>query len=402
MIKKLRRRFVLVSTAAIFVVMALLVAGINLTSVLRSERSASEMLEMLSSSGGFPAQEPGGPRKPSGSDPEERFRTRWFSVGLTAEGEVYSSDTLHIAAIDTATAVEYARRAVSAGGSGYISSYKYLVVPTASGSLAVFLDRADAIRGSRELFGVSLAIALCALAATAGILRLLSGRAVRPFAESYEKQKRFISDAGHEIKTPLSIISANADVLEQNSGESEWTQSIKNQTRRLSALVKSLLTLSRLDEGQCPRMLPLSLSDAVREELEPFVMLAELSGRTLVTDIADGVSLEGNGETLRRMVSVMADNAVKYSPEGAQITAKLYRSGKNAVFTVWNPCENPPEGRLDRLFDRFYRDDASRARETGGYGLGLSIAKAAVTAHRGKISAARENGGIRFTAVLPA
>lgn len=227
-------------------------------------------------------------------------------------------------------------------------------------------------------------------------------KAIRPVIESMEKQKQFITDAGHELKTPIAIISANTEVIEMCSGESEWTESIHHQTERLTSLVTQLLTLAKMDEGGGQLELKeWNASETIIEAVQSFEAPAVTKQITLQTDIAKELRMEGDAARIHQLVSLLVDNAVKYTPEGGKIHIFWRKNGKKAEFSVQNTCDTLPEGDLNRLFDRFYRADVSRARESGGYGIGLSVAAAIVKAHKGKITAEWTRDGIYFKAVFP-
>lgn len=227
-------------------------------------------------------------------------------------------------------------------------------------------------------------------------------KAIRPVIESMEKQKQFITDAGHELKTPIAIISANTEVIEMCSGESEWTESIHHQTERLTSLVTQLLTLAKMDEGGGQLELKeWNASETIIEAVQSFEAPAVTKQITLQTDIAKELRMEGDAARIHQLVSLLVDNAVKYTPEGGKIRIFWRKNGKKAEFSVQNTCDTLPEGDLNRLFDRFYRADVSRARESGGYGIGLSVAAAIVKAHKGKITAEWTRDGIYFKAVFP-
>ncbi|MDD3174520.1 MAG: HAMP domain-containing sensor histidine kinase, partial [Herbinix sp.] len=215
-------------------------------------------------------------------------------------------------------------------------------------------------------------------------------------------QKLFITDAGHEIKTPLAIISANADVLELIGGESEWITSIRNQTVRLDKLVKNLLTLSKLEEdNKKVSFTEFDLSETVARTASPFTTVAETKSKKLFMDIAQGKRLVGDESSIEQLVSTLVDNALKYSDEEGTIKITLSSYKKGIKLEVYNTTEEIDTENLDKLFDRFYRSDSSRSSETGGYGIGLSIAKSIVEAHHGKISVKSEDGrSICFTVLL--
>ena len=253
-----------------------------------------------------------------------------------------------------------------------------------------------------KLLGQSLLIGALALIAMFILVYIFSGQAVAPVVESLDKQKRFITDAGHELKTPLAVISANVDVLELESGKSEWTSSIKNQTKRMNDLVKNLLTLSRMDEEVINVVYTdTDISNVIKETASSFEAIATSKGKNYRMDIEEGIHITGDKNALTQLTSLLIDNAMKYSSEKGIINVSLSKN-KNIVFEVSNTCDFIPEGNLDRLFDRFYRADSSRSRDTGGYGIGLSVARAIASSHGGTIEAKRDGDKvIRFIVTLP-
>lgn len=230
----------------------------------------------------------------------------------------------------------------------------------------------------------------------------LSKRAIRPIAVNMEKQKQFVTDAGHEIKTPLAIILANTDAMELHNGESKWSRNIRTQTERLSGLMKNLLTLSRMDEGNVmTAMTELDISGLVREAADTFKEPAALKHIQIITSIKGDLKLHANREQMVQLVSVLLDNAVKYSPENDSIELVLDGSQREIVLKCRNACHALPEVPADRLFDRFYRGDTARTQKSGGYGIGLSVARAIVEAHKGTIKAVYEKEDhITFTVVI--
>ncbi|MGN1082748.1 MAG: sensor histidine kinase, partial [Candidatus Avispirillum sp.] len=223
-------------------------------------------------------------------------------------------------------------------------------------------------------------------------------------AESYEKQKRFITDAGHEIKTPLTVIAANADILEMEQGENECLADIKQQTERLRGLTEDLVTLARMEEaGEGLPKIEFPLSEVVSETVRPFGAIARQQNKELTCDICPMITLKGNDKVIRRLISVLTDNALKYSPEGSTVRISLEKQNRTARLTVFNETENEiKNGDIAHVFDRFWRADGSRNSETGGHGIGLSIAKNAVSAHNGKINASTRDGhSFQIEVLLP-
>lgn len=217
-----------------------------------------------------------------------------------------------------------------------------------------------------------------------------SGRIVRPLAESYEKQKRFITDAGHEIKTPLTVLQADADILEMELGSNEWLTDMRGQLKHLSALTNDLVSLARMEEGETSlHLLETPVSDVISEAAESFRSLAQAQGKTLAVFVEPMLSMATDEKSIRQLVGILLDNALKYSPEGSEIALNFSKQSRQLKLTVTNASSAPlPKGNPDVLFERFYRVDSSRNSQTGGHGIGLSIAKAIVTAHGGRIHAA--------------
>ena len=337
---------------------------------------------------------------------EMPYESRFFTVTVNESGDVLSVDTGKIAAVDMDDAVDYAQQALESGKErGFLGDYRWRKADTENGTLLIFLDCGRSLDTFRSFLLTSVAVSLLGLLAVFLLILAFSGRVVRPVAESYEKQKRFITDAGHEIKTPLAIIEADADVLEMEmEGESEWLSDIRLQTRRLADLTNDLVYLSRMEERRSDaQMVDFPLSDAVQETAQSFQSRAMQKRQTFTGEIAQNLTLHGDEKAIRQLVSILLDNAVKYAPEEGVIRLKLERQGKNAVLSVWNTTAGRiPRESMPKLFDRFYRTDPSRSSETGGHGIGLSIAKAVVGAHRGKITAETEDEqSLRVTAVLP-
>ena len=270
--------------------------------------------------------------------------------------------------------------------------------------MLLFLSVEKELSSTRSFLLYSIVISVVGILAVFLLIVLLSRRFVRPVAESYAKQKRFITDAGHELKTPLTIINADADVLETELMErSEWLDDIRMQTQRLSALTNDLIYLSRMEEDVPIQPIVFPLSDVVTEMAQSFAAILKVQNKTFAVDVQPNLSMQGDEKAIRKLVSVLLDNAQKYSPEGGTVRVSLRRDGKLLRLCVYNTAEAIEKGNADRLFDRFYRTDASRNSETGGFGLGLSVAKAVTEAHKGRIHAVSEDGAsLLVEAVFPA
>ena len=215
----------------------------------------------------------------------------------------------------------------------------------------------------------------------------MSGWIIRPVEHAFERQKRFIADASHELKTPLTIINANAEVLSSSPEPDKWIANILEQTQRMNVLIRDLLNLAKLD-STIPRehFTQFNLSSAVSASSLFFESCAFESHKNFQMDIEENLLLFGNESAIRQLVSILLDNAFKYSGEGETIKISLSRKGEKKILTVYNTGSGISQEDQKHIFERFYRSDSSRSRESGGYGLGLSIAKAIVENHKGSIS----------------
>lgn len=343
-----------------------------------------------------------------GIDKETPFETRYFSVLLYANGNVSTIDTGKIASISTSEAGDYATSLYGKGKTkGFIDQYKYLSISTTNTNgdnmvLYVFINCSKELMTIRTYALASIGISIIGLLVVFVLVCFFSKTVTKPMAESYEKQKRFITDASHEIKTPLTIIDANTEVLEMMEGENEWTVSIRKQIARLTALTEKLVFLSRMDEDSTRlEMLEFNISDAILDTAMPFETVAESKGKTLDISVAPDINYTGSETNIRQMVSLLLDNAIKYSSENGSIRLNFSANGKLKTLSVWNTVDEIETGKLDYLFERFYRIDKSRNSKTGGFGIGLSVVQAIVQAHNGKVSAKSEDGkSIEFTISL--
>ena len=406
MIKRLRRKFIVITMCSILAVLGGIIGGINLANYISINQRADEKLTLLMENRGrFPRQgeEPEKKPLPPGMSPEAPFETRYFTVTINREDGAVSADVGRIAAVSSQTAERYAAALHEKGKTeGFKEYYKYRAVESEEDIMYVFLDCERELSTFYSFLILSILISLSGLLLVFVLVFVFSRMAVGPVAESYEKQKRFITDASHEIKTPLTIIDANTEVLELENGENEWTDGIKSQVRRLNSLTEKLVFLSRMDEEQTElKMREISISEAVLEIVQSFEAVAEMKGKALYAEASPNLFCYGDETMLQRMLSLLLDNAVKYSGENGVIRLTLRKTEKHIELVLWNTVPEIRQGNLDILFERFYRLDSSRNSETGGYGIGLSAAKAIVTAHKGKIHAKSVDGkSIEFQIVL--
>ena len=281
--------------------------------------------------------------------------------------------------------------------------YSFVSDEANDGRLLIVLDaRLEFLSAYRMLRATVLVAALACVVLSLGAYWLIR-RMLRPVQESMDRQKQFVWDASHEFKTPLAVISANAEVLSRELGPNEYLGYIQSEVRRTDNLVQGLLTLARMDKGTVAAELKrFDLSEALMEVALPFESTVFEGGRTLETEIPDGIHIKGDRAMLQQLAVILLSNALKSSDAGGLIRLTLAQKGHGATITVYNTGSGIAPENLEKIFDRFYREDLSHSNEVAGNGLGLSIARTIVQAHNGRIYAESEYGkNATFTATLP-
>ena len=412
MIYRLQRKFILICTVSVLTVIALVFGVILVLNISSMNRNMDMLADRVSEGGGrFPSSfnemmphDKKPPRNEQNFDfitPETPFSTRHFTVFFDKKGMVDQTFTDSIYAIDENTAIEYAEKVMDDGEErGWISSYRYKVFSTEMGYGVVFVDGSMSRSSLMQSMTIAGFVLLGCAALVLILIFLLSKKAVKPIAESYEKQKQFVTDANHELKTPLTLILANLDIAEAELGKNEWLDDIRSEGHRMTELVNQLVALSRIDEeGQPMNMTVVSFGELVADTVSEFEPLAKDRGKMLATSVDKAITYLGDEALLHRLVGILMDNAIKYCDQDGRISVTL-RRGRRVVLTVENTYSAVGEIELHRLFDRFYRADKAR-KFTGGYGVGLSMAKAIVEKHRGEITAYKKDSThIGFKVVL--
>lgn len=407
MIKTLQRKFIVTAMIAVSVLLLALLGAINVFSAVSSAADSQRLLGQLASFEDFgPAirpelrenQEKGVFRR--SPDENDRMSALTFSVRFDGEDQLRSLSLDRIATVDETQAEALGRQALESGRTeGRLENYRYRIVqPAPDSRTVVFLDVSGQQRSLLRLAVLSLLGGVLAWLAMLLLVSLLSRRAIRPIAENMQRQRQFVTDAGHELKTPLAIILANTEALELRQGESKYSRNIREQVQRLSGLTQNLLTLARADEAAALQLEELDLSALAEEALRPFAEPAELRSLTLKAELSPGVRVKADRRQLAQLLSILLDNAVKYTPEGGEISLRLRREGR-AVLELANTVDDssiPPE----RFFDRFFRADSARTQKSGGCGIGLSAARAIAEAHRGSLTAAYREGLLVFTLTI--
>ena len=327
--------------------------------------------------------------------PGGEFST-FYGVAIDSEENVLSISHEGKAMFSDAELRKMAKEVLKNGkASGKLGSLSYLVSERESYTLVAFMDNQVSEGGLRNLLRYILLIGGMALLFLFALSLYLSGQIIKPLKENDEKQKRFISDAGHELKTPIAVIATNAELLSREIGEKEWLSNILYENRRMGDLVKQLLTLSRVENAEVS-MEEVNLSRIVTGESLAMESIAFEKGKILQTEIEENIQMMGNASQLTQLCSILLDNAISYST-GEKIDVRLMREGQEIVFFVENEGEAIPEEKRKVLFDRFYRMDEARNTDGKHYGLGLSIAKAVAEKHKGRIRVSCKEGKVRFS-----
>ncbi len=416
MIKTLRIRFVVTTMVLVLIILTVLIGFINVINFKRTTDNADDILEILSYNDGVFAPDfkpipdkdeessssidgPGdgengeesvedeGEPKPEPTPDhisiETPFETRYFSVRFSESGAI--ADTTHIATFSESEAIQIASSVLNDGVShGYYESYRFLV--DESKSLVIFIDWTRQIELARDFRIASILSAIGGAMVIFVIALLLSAKAVSPIAEAYERQRRFIADASHELKTPLTIISANNELIEITEGENEYTASINKQVARMTNMVKNLSSLASMDEAtRKARQSTFSLSDVCSELCDTFYPVLRRDGRKFDISIENEIEFTGDETLIRLLISTLLENAGKYAISYTSLD--LCTVGKRWQLTLSNDATGVEEGNLTRCFERFYRSDEARASSVEGSGIGLCVAEEIVVLHGGEISA---------------
>ncbi|MBQ9750624.1 MAG: HAMP domain-containing histidine kinase [Clostridia bacterium] len=412
MIYRLQKRFILICTASVLTVIVLVFGVILALNISSMNRNIDMLADRVSEGGGrFPGSfeekpqpDKMPPRNEQGFEfitPETPFSTRHFTVFFDKHGNVARTNTESIYSISEETAIDYAKSALGdKDRRGWIASYRYKVFATDMGYGVVFVDGSMSRSSLMQSMTIAGFVLLGCATLVLILIFLLSKKAVKPIAESYEKQKQFITDANHELKTPLTLILANIDIAEAELGQNEWLNDIRSEGHRMAELVNQLVALSRMDEeGRQLNITDVAFGELVADTVSEFEPLAKERGKALTSNIEKGISYCGDEALLHRLVGILMDNAIKYCDHGGDITVNLHR-GRRIILTVENTYASVGELELNRLFDRFYRADKAR-KFTGGFGVGLSMAKAIAEKHKGEITAYKKDSThIGFKVVL--
>lgn len=407
MIRKLKIKFIVLSMTALLGLLTVIVSGMNIISYNSVIEETDQVLSLLSKNKGrFPEPEQKEePPVPKHMSPEVPYDSRYFWVLLDDSGNIIQAETSKIKSVSTSDAIEFANTITeNRKKRGFIDIYRYDCFDENGSTRITFLECRRELTNFRNFLSASIIMAASGYIIFFFVILFFSGRIIKPVSESYDKQKRFITDAGHEIKTPLTIINANADLLEMEYGENECIDDILDQTKRLTNLTNDLVYLARMEESEGSAVSEdVNLSELLSKAARLFKAPALTKKTDMFINIQPDIIIKGESRAVERLVNILIDNALKYSPCESIVSIDCRRENRYVNLHIVNSSVAPiNKDELLHVFDRFYRTDTSRSSETGGHGIGLSAAKAIVAAHKGKIEAWTPDGNaFHITVLLP-
>lgn len=408
MFKKSKRKII----GALLAVLVILLFGtmcvIYLASYAEMTRENRSLLEQyvsdytLEEKTGKPA-----PGRPEGAPDRRPFNpprlelSTFYSVAVSKNGQILKVDTADVSTIEEESLTQLAADIIERGKkSGVERHLIYQAEDKGSYILVAFLDNTVMVENVETLISYTLIFGAAALVLLFFLARYLADRIVAPLEESYKRQKQFVSDAGHELKTPVAVVNTNLELLSRQIGENQWLSNIQYENQRMSALISQLLDLART-ENAAPQMETVDLSHLVCGETLPFETVAYENGLVLNSDIEESICMDGNSVQLKQLTSILLDNGIRHSTNGKEVAIRLQKEKNYAILSVSNDGDEIPPEQRNYLFERFYRLDAARTGEDSHYGLGLAIAKAIVLTHKGTIDVQCHDGKVEFKAKLP-
>lgn len=408
MFKKSKRKII----GALLAVLVILLFGtmcvIYLASYAEMTRENRSLLEQyvsdytLEEKTGKPA-----PGRPEGAPDRRPFNpprlelSTFYSVAVSKSGQILKVDTADVSTIEEESLTQLAADIIERGKkSGVERHLIYQAEDKGSYILVAFLDNTVMVENVETLISYTLIFGAAALVLLFFLARYLADRIVAPLEESYKRQKQFVSDAGHELKTPVAVVNTNLELLSRQIGENQWLSNIQYENQRMSALISQLLDLART-ENAAPQMETVDLSHLVCGETLPFETVAYENGLVLNSDIEESICMDGNSVQLKQLTSILLDNGIRHSTNGKEVAIRLQKEKNYAILSVSNDGDEIPPEQRNYLFERFYRLDAARTGEDSHYGLGLAIAKAIVLTHKGTIDVQCHDGKVEFKAKLP-
>lgn len=410
-IRKLRRKFILISTITVIVIVVGVLGLVNTIAYMRVYGHIESNLLYLAQNKNFMPKEISqdyslfGAIDWSENTPDFPYQIRFFSLLMEKDGQIRELNLKNIAAFTEKEALEYASFVLKSGRTtGFFkkdrATYAFLITESKNNDVAiVIMDCTPDISIVEDFMRVSIILGCLITLLYVVILAILSNFAIKPFVRNVENQKRFITNAGHELKTPIAIISANTEAMELINGKNQWTESILKQVRRLSKMINDLIILAKVGEKTESEIIftKINFSETALEVVKSFEQLAIEQKKQFSYQIEPDIFIKSEGKCLYELVNILVDNAVKYCDDGGCVQTELVTKKKEAILSVSNDYVDGKNVDYSRFFERFYRGDISHSSEKAGYGIGLSIAKELVQLLKGKIQVKYIDEKIVFT-----
>ena len=402
MIQKIRRKFIIISTCALAVVLTTVIGSIIGTSYYWADQEVNTVLTTLANNQGNIPKQPIAVNGQAKYNREDLFQYRYFSVTFNSAGDIVNLNDNHISTVENTEIKNLAQQFRHRQRRGHTfyegTTYAYKRVTKKGLTTIVLLDESLLMTRVNQIFKSAMVLGIASLTLYTLLLTLFSKQAIEPVIRAEKRQKEFITNAGHELKTPLAIISANNEMVEMLNGESEWTQSNHQQINRLTQLINRLVSLARLDERPEMVITNIDASQAVTNVANNFRTLVEQADKQFVTNITPGLSIKADEGYFTELINILVDNANKYCDDHGtvKITWTAAKQRKNPTLVVANSYAAGKDVDYNKFFERFYRNDTSHNQEKKGFGIGLSMAQNLVQTFKGKFAVHYHDGMIYF------
>ena len=408
MFRKLRLRFIATASLAILIVLFSVVGVLNSARHVQTVDEINKILTLLSANGGsFPSISKTTSELGDTVSVDTLFQYRYFSAKMDHHGNIISLNSSNISDLTDQEVKEFLERInhskdTRGDFSYHHHSYSYMVAETSRRSdLIVVLDSTNQFRDNMALVHLSIWMSGISFIFFVLVISIVSGKVIKPFIRNYERQRRFITNAGHELKTPLAIISANNELVELMNGESEWTKSTNDQVKRMTGLINSLVAMARLEEQPELVLTNVNFSDIARDAAEDFKGPVIKDGKEFVMDIQPNIHVKAEEKSLFELVTLLVDNANKYCDPAGKVSVTLRKNRlSKAKLEISNTYTKGKDVDYTKFVERFYREDESHNNKTSGYGIGLSMAQTMVKLFKGNISVNYKDYTITFVVSL--